>query len=177
MSLGSYLKAHKAVLSWGSGSASFPLLAYLADLQPPWPPGITPLSTLFVLIAAVVAWEFARNARRQKRRLMILWSLVVAVLAISSYSYAYSRFVDAVPTQPSARVIRGYECTAEAKLVYGTACPALPSDALENAAWEPTELWTRASITNVRLLLALAWLVFTFSVGFTVGAVVAGRKM
>jgi len=83
--------------------------------------------------------------------------------------------VDDIPGT-SLRVIRGYQCTGQAQLVYKDACPDLPTDALQGAEWEPTELWTRQSVTNVRLALAGSWIAFTAGLILMAGAVVAGRK-
>ena len=73
-------------------------------------------------------------------------------------------------------MIRGFVCTREALRVYRDSCPDLPRDALRDAEWETMVLWTRASVTEVRLGLTLTWLLFTAGLIGAVGAIVAGRK-
>lgn len=175
MSLSSYLDTYKKILAFGGSAATIPLFASFLSLQPPWPPAIGPVSTAAVLVAALVAWEWTREASVPGRRRLILTSAAATAVGLLLYLYLYSEFVDTIP-HSSMRVVRGYECTADAKLVYRSACPNLPTDALQGAEWESTDLWTRASVTNVRIGLATAWLAFTFGLAFVVGGIVAGRE-
>jgi hypothetical protein len=105
--------------------------------------------------------------------------IAAAVLMISgliAYLLLYSLFVEGIPGT-DIRVVRGYECTPDAQTVYGEACPDLPREALREAEWEPSYLWTRSSVTAVRVGLALSWLVFTSGLIAAVGSVVAGRRL
>jgi hypothetical protein len=163
------------VLAIGAGFASIPLFASLASLQPPWPPAIGAVSAGLVMAGALIIWEWTRNSRIRNRRRWILSAALIAVASILGYMILYSLFVENVPGT-SLRVVRGYECTRNALLVYKDACPDLPSDAFAGAEWESTELWTRQSVTTVRVGLAGAWLLFTAALTMTVGGVIAGRK-
>ena len=102
-------------------------------------------------------------------------SVGLMLLGLGLYLALYSTFVEAIPGT-DFRVIRGYVCTVDAQRVYKTACPDLPSQSLMDAEWDSLALWTRSSITNVRLALTGAWLLFTASLIMTLGAVIAGRK-
>lgn len=169
-----YLKNLRHVLLVGGGFASLPLLLSLASLQPPWPPAIGYVSAGLVLLGALFVWEWVRNAGTRARRRWMLAALVLTLGGIGAYLVGYSLFVENVPGS-DARVIRGYECTREAALVHGAACPDLPRDALRDAEWEAPLLWTRGSLTVVRLGLAASWLMFTVGLIAAIGAVVAGR--
>lgn len=173
--ISAYFKDLLKVLGIGAGFATIPLMASFAAVEPPWPPAIGELSGAAVLIASLVAWEWAKGTE-QSRHFWMIAGIVATLIGLVGYLYLYSQFVDVVPGS-TARILRGYECTANAKVVYGTSCPNLPSDALEGAEWESTELWTRNSITKVRMMLALAWLIFTCGLVIVVGSVVAGRKI
>jgi hypothetical protein len=128
-----------------------------------------------VLLGTLFVWEWVRNASTRTRRRWMLAALVLTLGGIGAYLVGYSLFVENVPGT-DARVIRGYECTREAALVHGAACPDLPRDALRDAEWEAPLLWTRGSLTAVRLGLAASWLMFTVGLIASIGAVVAGRE-
>jgi hypothetical protein len=174
----SYLRRITGVLAIGAAFASIPLFASLSRLEPPWPPAIGYVSAALVLIGSLIAWEWTRAAALRHRRRWILVATILTLAALSVYLTLYSLFVETVPGT-SARLIRGYACTSEAEQVQnmlGNQCPDLPREALEDAGWNPYELWTRSSITMVRLGLVLSWLIFTAGLVVVVGAIVAGRE-
>jgi CDP-diglyceride synthetase len=170
-----YLRNLIKVLGIGAAFASIPLFASFAALQPPWPPAIGQVSAALVLLASLAAWEWTRNARRVDRRRWIIVGIVLTLVGLLLYLMLYSLFVETVPGS-DIRLVRGYACTADALLVYPNACPDLPSDALRSAEWEPLNLWTRSSVTVVRVALTASWLVFTAGLIVAVGAIVAGRR-
>lgn len=170
-----YLQNLVKVLGIGAAFAAIPLFASLASLQPPWPPAIGFVSAALVLLGALIIWEWTRNSRIRRRRRAILAATAMTLLGLFAYLTLYSFFIETVPGT-SERLVRGYECTADALLIYKQACPDLPRDALQDAEWDSLVLWTRSSLTTVRLALAGAWLLFTAGLIMAVGAVIAGRK-
>ena len=170
-----YLKRLTGVLALGAAFAAIPLFASLADLQPPWPPAIGYVSAALVLIGALLAWEWTRSARVKYRRRWIIISLLLTLVGLFCYLTAYSLFIENVPAT-KARLVRGYECTADAARIYPHDCPDLPQTALRDAGWEAVGLWTRQSVTIARMLLTLSWLIFTMGLITTVGSIVAGRQ-
>lgn len=170
-----YLANLLRVLGVGALLAALPFFASLADLQPPWPPAIGFVSAALVLLSSLLAWEWTRRARIRNRRALTLVSVALTVIGLFGYLTLYSFFVEPIPGS-HVRVIRGFTCTAEARQVYGAACPDLDRDALQNAEWEATRLWTRNSVTLVRLGLTATWLLFTAGLIGAVGAIVAGRR-
>ncbi|MXO88245.1 hypothetical protein [Alteraurantiacibacter aestuarii] len=172
----SYLKNLAKVMGLGAAFASAPIIATLAELQPPWPVAMGQLSAALIVVSALVSWEWTRSAKVRFRRSWIIASMIMVFAGIISYLVIYSYFV-AEPPSGSFRVVTGYECTADAKLVYGASCPELGREALRSAEWEPSRLWTRQSLTIVRVALAGTWLLFILGLIGTVGSIVAGRKM
>lgn len=174
--LGSFLTNIQGVLAIGGAMAALPLFLALADLAPPWPPAIGGVSAALVLVTSLVVWEFTASARVKNRRRWILLSLLLVLLGLGAYLTLYSLWVEPVPGS-DLRVVRGFECNADARLVYKGQCPDLPREALESAEWEAVALWTRQSVTLARLGLVGAWLLFTAGLMAVVSAVVAGRKV
>lgn len=175
MAISIYFNNIIKVLAIGAGFASLPLLASLASLQPPWPPAIGIVSAGLIMAGSLIIWEWTRRTRVQNRRRWILGSVLLSIAALLLYLFLYSQFVENVPGTTD-RVIRGFTCTPDALKVYKSECPDLSSDALADASWKAGDLWTRPSITAVRLGLTITWLAFTAGLIMTVGAVVAGRK-
>jgi len=169
-----YLKDIAKTLGFAAGVAALPLIVAFAKLQPPWPPAIEYVSSVFVLMAALVMWEWGRKAKRAIRRRFILAGMVLTVIGIGAYLPLYSMYVQAEPST-GERVIKGAVCTPDALLIFPRQCPQLPSEALPAAEWDATRLWTQDSILEVRMMLVAAWLCFTAGLVAFVGAVVAGR--
>jgi len=174
--IGQYLKDLTRVLAIGGGFASIPLLAALAKLEPPWPPAISYVSALFVLVSSLVAWEWTRQSQRQRRRAWVMSGAAMMIAGLLLYLTLYSMFVES-SSGSNVRVVRGYQCTRNAAKVYGSECPNLPRDALRNSEWVAAELWTRGSITLVRLALTASWILFVTGQIVVVGSIVAGRNV
>lgn len=170
-----YLKTLIKVLGIGAAFASIPLIAAFAELQPPWPPAIGHVSAALILLSSLLAWEWTRRSRLKHRRTWIVLAVAATLIGLFGYLILYSYFVEPMPGD-QGRVVRGYDCTPPARLVYGELCPDLPRDALADAEWEALVLWTRSSVTTARIGLAAAWLLFTAGLIAAVGAIVAGRK-
>jgi hypothetical protein len=169
-----YLKDLLKMLAFAAAVATVPLIVAFAGLQPPWPPAVEYVSAVFILMAALVMWEWARAARREARRRLIVAGMALTIIGIGAYLPLYSLYVENVPDS-NERVVRGTVCTANARLVYPDQCPNLPPEALPSAGWNAQYLWTSASIMRVRLGLVAAWIGFTAGLIAFVGAVIAGR--
>lgn len=164
----------KALLT-GSAVAAAPLLADLADLEPPWPNGIGKASAVSVVVASIVCGEVLASSGLKVRR---TWTLVAAGLAtfgLVSYLLLASLFIE-TSTDGSLRAIRGYHCTPAALIVYKEKCPDLDKMALQAAEWNATTLWTRGSVTTIRLLLVTSWLTFLLSAVVAVSSSVTGSR-
>ena len=170
-----YLHHLARVLGVGACFAAIPLFASFAELQPPWPPAIGYLSAALVLMAALVAWEWTRRAKLADRRRWIVIAATLTLLGLLGYLFLYSLFVEVVPGT-NERIVRGFACTYEAKLIHANRCLDLPRKALEAVDWDPAVLWTRASLATVRIGLTIAWLIFIAGLVTAVGSIVAGRR-
>lgn len=171
-----YLRDLIRVIGVGAAFASLPVLASLAELQPPWPPAIGQVSGALVLISALVAWEFVRGGTVLRRRRWVVSAVALTLVGLLSYLAILSQFVVTMPITEE-RIITGFTCSADAAAIYREYCPFLSIDALNDAEWSAEKLWTRGSITVVRLGLAGTWLLFTAGLICSVGSIVAGRKI
>ena len=170
-----FLQSLTGLLGFIAFVATIPMIASLADLQPPWPPAVAILSSAILLVSAVMAWEWTRRSKLGLRRGWMVASLVVMLASLFVYLGLNSYYVENVPGS-DMRVVRGSECTRMAAEVYDT-CPDLPREALEDAGWEAVKLWTRSSVTQVRLMLVAGWFAFIAGLIGILGAVIAGRNV
>lgn len=169
-----YFKDLLKVLALASALATVPLIAAFAKLQPPWPPAIEYVSAVFIVVCALIVWEWVRRSRRSIRRGFIVAGLLLTVGGVATYLPVYSGYVTSDDSS-DRRVVRGSACTAEAQLLYRDQCPDLPDEALREAGWNAELLWTRASILSSRMWLVGTWLCFITGLIAIVGASVAGR--
>jgi hypothetical protein len=169
-----YLKSLLKVVGIGAAFATLPLFASMADLQPPWPPSIGPVSAALTLAASLIVWEWTRKSAVRNRRRWVLFGISLAVVGLLGYLTLYSIFIENMPQ--GGRVVRGYECTRRALEIYHDDCPDLPREALQDSEWEALVLWTRTSVTIARISLAVSWLLWVGGLIACLGAIVAGRK-
>lgn len=162
-------------LGLASALAALPLFVALIDLQPPWPPAIAYVSSALVLLAALATWEWNKSGIMRRRRLWLGLAITLTVCGLLGYLTLYSLFVEQI-SGTSLRVIRGFVCTQQAIEVYPHECPDLPREALRGAEWEAVVLWTRSSVTIVRISMTALWFVFTAGLVCGVSAVVAGER-
>lgn len=175
----SYMTSLIATLGGSAAFAAVPLFASLADLQPPWPPAIGSVSTGVVFILSFLVFEWNKGGAKLTRRLWMLLGTAMILLGIALYLFLYSEFVS-VRESDQQIYIKGYECTTSSQLVYPGQCPALGNEAIEDTAITDAqlaafELWTRSSITIVRLLLVSSWITFLFGFVAIAGALTARR--
>ena len=164
------LKEFRGLSLWAfGGSLVIPFAADLADLSPPWPSKIVPVTAVVELLALVLVFHFCREAK--PRTVSVVLALSAALFAVSGIAYlsAVSYFVYEVPTTKE-RFVKGYECTPDAQLVFENRCPDLGIDELKTAEYESERLWTRRSITVTRTGLATLWSIVFVALSVALGS-------
>lgn len=163
------LAQFRASSAWATaGLAAVPFATALVHLSPPWPPGIVPLTAVVQLLLLALAYTACRGWSRRRTLLAMAAGMVVAALAAGAYAHQLSAHTFQVPTT-GERFAMGTECSADARAVFGDACPALGIDALRSAEYEAERLWTRDSIDAVRLRLVSLWALAFAALAWTLG--------
>lgn len=140
-------------LAGGAGVAALLLAAWLGGLAPPESP-IGWIAALLAIGVAVLV-GVGRRAARAADGIGRVALAALLLLAAAGYGWTYSHYV--VAGVEGVPLVRGSECTADARLVYESDCPDLPPDALADAAYDAAALWTAASIGRIKLILGSAW--------------------
>jgi hypothetical protein len=162
------------VLAYASVFAAIPVFASLQNLQPPWPTGIAHVSAAIIFLATILVWELGRGMGRKSRRRLLLLAAGLTMIGLFAYLYLYSTYV--VSIEGGDRIIMGYECNAPTRAVYKDMCPNLGEMELNRAGYDPRLLFTRGSLSAVRLGLVATWLVFVAGLIAAVGWAVSGRR-
>jgi hypothetical protein len=151
------------------GGVAVPFVAAMTDLSPPWPPAIVPVTAVIELLSLVLVFQFLRTSKRR----LINWILSVSVALFVTTGLIYllglSLYTYEVPTTKE-RFVKGYECTSEAKAIFGEHCPDLGLDELRTAEYEADRLWTRKSIAFTRSIIVFVWLLVFAELSFALGS-------
>lgn len=150
------LSWNNALVRAGTAGLILALLLVAAWIGGMAPPGsaigwIAPLLAIAIPIGVAASGSIAWWTRRGVQAALA----VLLLAAAATYGWAHSSHI--IAGENGAPLVRGSECTPDAKLVYESECPNLPSDALADAAYDPAALWTMASIGRMKLVLAGAW--------------------
>jgi len=166
---------NNALVRAGTGGAVLALLllaAWLGGLAPP----ASPIGWLAALVALAIpaAVIGSGQAKWWTARPVQGALLALLVVAAAAYGWAHSSYV--IAGAQGAPLVRGTECTPDAKLVYESECPDLPSDALIDAAYDEAALWTAASIGRVKLILGGAWMLAAAAAALLVAGWLGGPR-
>lgn len=138
-----------------AGVTALPLVTLAVDLSPPWPRGVSVATSLLELIVLVLAYHYAKGARRVTINRALAVGSALLVVASLAYFTLLSLFSYEGPS--GERFVKGYECTAAAKLLYESTCPLLPKNEIASANYAADRLWTSGSIVVVRVSLLITW--------------------
>lgn len=151
------LSWNNALLRAGAGGAVLALLLFagwLGGLAPP----ASPIGWLAALVALAIPAGVVASGQEKWWTKGAVWGALLALLLAAAATYGWANASYVIAGENGAPLVRGTDCTPDAKLVFESLCPDLPSDALADAAYDATALWTAASIGRVKLILAGAWI-------------------
>ena len=144
---------------WGIvvAGASLPLLANLVDITPPWPPGVTTLTSIALIVATALAYQGMRSRRLSGWQVTkrLRFSAICLALFLLTYLVGLSLFTYR-PPGTDVTFVKGYQCTKFVEEVDD--CPFLSNEILKKGEWDPTIHWTQPSIAVVRVSLVAIWL-------------------
>ena len=169
------LSWNNALVRAGAGGVVLALLllaAWIGGLAPPASPmGWLAALVVLAIPAGVIG---SGQAKWWTKRGVQGALLALLVTAAATYGWAHSSYV--IVGEQGAPLVRGTECTPDAKLVYESECPDLPSDALIDAAYDEAALWTAGSIGRVKLMLGTAWMLAAAAAALLVAGWLGGPR-
>jgi len=151
------LEEYKRLVWWSLGSSAVPIAAALASLTPAWPSGVAGVTAVAQLLATVFAFQMLKSSRKRiVTRFMVRGALVLCLL-FSIYLLLIALFNYTEP-QSKVRYTKGFECTQEALLVFGSKCPFLGLDEIAKANYEEERMWTSPSVSIMKVFIVVMWL-------------------
>jgi hypothetical protein len=153
----------------GLGLAALVGAAVFAGLGPP----VAGLGWFSIALAFALPLAMAVLGTMQPwRNAPMRWGLLASgIAALGLYLWARASFTIAGPD--GAPLVRGLACTADAEFIYENRCPALPAEALADAAYELEMLWTPASIAQAEQMIGGGWLILVACLGAVLGGYLA----
>lgn len=164
-----------ALVRAGTGGAVLALLlaaAWLGGLAPP----ASPIGWLAALVALAIPAGVIASGQVKWWTKGVVQAALIALLVISAATYGWAHSSYVIAGAQGAPLVRGTICTPDAKLVYESECPDLPSDALADAAYDEAALWTAGSIGRVKLILAAAWMLAAAAAALLVAGWLGGPR-
>jgi hypothetical protein len=163
------LREYRWMSGWAVGGALVaPFAASLLHISPPWPEGIVVITAIVELAILMLVFHLFGRTTKRSATLAMLGASLILVIAGTFYLHDASSFTIDAPNE--TRLVIGDECTRDAISVYGDRCPALGFRELREAEFRTEILWTRESISRVRLRLVIGWLVSFAALAVLVGA-------
>lgn len=167
------LGEYKNLALWAAGaSVVIPFVASFLAVIPPWPDGLDVLTAVIQLGALVVAYQTFRNQAEVVTTSVKLWaSLGLVVLLL--YLVVFSMFTVYDPGTSHSYVI-GFQCSTGAQQLsdlhkFAGVCPFLQYDDLRTAAFDASALWTKGSLTVMRVVLIALWFLMFICLAFLIG--------
>lgn len=160
------------------GSTLVPLVTAAAGFSPPEPDGVQFITTLFMLLSLILTFLLVGSVRARTSTALIVLATIVTAGSFIYYSELRRTFV--YEDAPEGELLTlGCTWTPSARnaseQTIADQCPGDPAfyeQALDEAGYVPTEIWTSASIRSIERYLFLTWLAAFVSLAIVIAAFV-----
>jgi hypothetical protein len=155
------------------GAIAIPLADLFAQVGPPWPPLLAPMTSVAQLLVLMLIFQlwYGLTVAQITRRIK-LGAVAFVILFFLYLALAIWLVIDDLPG--GSRTVEGFIVRPDVQEVLGPGFSA--RQALEAAEYDPQEVWTRGSITAANLLLVGSWLALFSSFTVTAGAFVLHQR-
>jgi hypothetical protein len=152
----------------GAGAA-VPFFAYVANIAPPWPPGIMLLTALTELVCLIVVFQFLRPKGRKVVNRVI--ATVASLLCLSSLGYLiFIAIFTYVTPHTNERFSKGFVCRPEIHQFYPDQCPFATREFLSGLQYNADNIWMDWSVALMQVMIASMWLVCFIFLSSLIGA-------
>jgi hypothetical protein len=158
------------------GTAAAPLAVSLAtELGPPWPAGLSLITSLTELVVMIAIFHFWFNESLEQLSKKISFALILIVVSLFSYLFLVNTFVFEYPTTKNKEA-RGFVLNASIKKLAQDPEFDTPDKLLEGYEYDAKKIWEPWSITIINLLLVACWLTFFVSLSIFMGTFVMYQR-
>lgn len=143
-------------------------------IGPPWPPGVLIITSIVELLVLMVIFNFFFRAKAKTLDKLMVAALIALCITFVGYLLLFSHFTEPHP-KTHKLMVSGYEPVSE-DMRQAFAEGYTNEQALEENEYTPAKVWTKRSITNVRVGILLAWLVAFGSLSAFIGLFVMAQR-
>jgi hypothetical protein len=155
----------RVALFCAGGLILLPVAASLGGYAPPWPKGITTITTLMEMAVVITAFQLSAGKPRRVASRRVVLSLCAMVFFSLIYLGLNAVFVVTIPNS-DVQIVLGCGLSRSALLVQRLpadlplldACPGEFASLLASAQYETDKIYTRLSVSAIRVCLVIAWL-------------------
>jgi hypothetical protein len=152
------LREYRALIACAVGGSTIPLAAAFGSLTPAWPSAISGVTAVAQLVVLVLVFQSLRFARRKVVTRAMIRATAILCILFPAYLALIALFTYAEP-HSGLRFTKGFICTQDATLVFQDKCPLLTYDEIAVANYEEDRIWTPTSLTAMKLIIVITWLV------------------
>lgn len=155
----------KIALFSAGGLIVLPIAANLGGYSPPWPRGITMITTLMELVIVIVSFQLYSGASKASVTKAVIGSTVGIFACSTAYLFLYSLFVYQIPNHQD-QIILGCGLSqkslslldAEDRTPGFDDCPGEFYSLLKSAQWDAERVYTKLSVSLIRACINISWL-------------------
>lgn len=165
----------RSLTSWAVNTAvAAPLVDFVLRIGAPWPSGVPIITSLLELITFIGIFHFwSRKSQKFFSRLMII---AFFVLCASFFGYLFLldsyTFINPATTK---RYAKGFVIKPEIQELIPSYFKS-SDQALAGFEYKEEEIWESPSITTIRLVLLVNWLVLFMSLSIFIGTFVMAQR-
>ena len=155
------------------GAVAIPLLNVWLKFGPPPAAAVAMFTSAVQFLAVTWAYHFWYGLGPKRLNLRMRFFVALFVGGLLAFGILLQQFTIR-PTPKGELVVEGYALRSDVQPLIGPNYTSL--DALREAQFDPSQVWTTASITTIHVLLVVSWLASFASVGLFLSAFLLAHK-
>jgi len=156
------------------GVVAAPWLDVWLKIGPPPAKSIAVLTSLAEFVTVVWGFHFWSNLNQRRVNIRIQFALGMFCVGLVSSLFLITMFTES-PAEGRDRVIKGWNVRADVQPIIGPSYS--PEQALRDSEYDPTAVWTPASVALMRIVLTVVWLgTFASLAAYLTGFILLQRR-
>ncbi len=165
----------KSITTWAiGGTVVAPLADLVLHVGAPWPNGVPVVTSLVELASMICVFHFWRSKNQKQLKTRLVITLLVLFVSLFGYLFLIDSYTFVNPAT-SRRFAKGFCVLPEIETMIPTQI-ANPEAALAGNEYREEEVWTAGSITGVRIVLLMTWLLVFSSLAAFIGTFVIAQR-
>jgi hypothetical protein len=155
------------------GAVAIPLLNVWLRFGPPPAAAVAVFTSAVQFLAVMWAYHFWYGLEPKRLNPRMRFCVALFIAGLLAFGILLKQFTIR-PTPKGELVVEGYALRSDVRPLIGPNYSSL--DALREAQYEPSQVWTTTSITTIHVLLDVCWLASFASVGLFLSAFLLAHR-